>query len=353
MKILEANLSDSAALQALQARCPQGLSLSIYSINTPDFFARAKAYEAYKVFTAYDANDMLLGSAAVGLRTGRINGEMQRLGYEFQYFTAPEARQRGVAQALRGAIEEYLRAQNVALTYAMIIDGNLPSMHLFERQGFYCYRKLPNIIWLPYKKMPEPGASVRTAKAGDLAAIAELYNTTWRGHAFAEELTAQTLTERIERLHAFTLENLLVLEENGRLVAALGYWDWSQITQIRIKSLSPSLRWLERATSLAGKVVKLPKLPRKGDIMRQWCLTPIACEQPVHLQPLLARLNNLAIQNNIGQILALCEKDSPLQRALKLKGSFQTSSLSQIYVKPLIPQLNLNDVPLFIDSIDL
>jgi hypothetical protein len=52
MDIREAVLEDTHELQKLQAQCPQGRSLIVSTVNTPDFFARVKAYESYKVYVA-------------------------------------------------------------------------------------------------------------------------------------------------------------------------------------------------------------------------------------------------------------------------------------------------------------
>ena len=53
MFIREATLNDNEELQQLQIQCPQGTSLIVSTVNTPDFFARAKAYESYKVYVAW------------------------------------------------------------------------------------------------------------------------------------------------------------------------------------------------------------------------------------------------------------------------------------------------------------
>ena len=52
MNVREAVAEDNDELQELQAKCPQGTTLVVSTVNTPDFFARAKAYESYKVFVA-------------------------------------------------------------------------------------------------------------------------------------------------------------------------------------------------------------------------------------------------------------------------------------------------------------
>jgi len=65
MNIRDATIEDNQELQELQAKCPQGKTLIVSLVNTPDFFARAKAYGSYKVYVAYEDNQ-IIGSAACG-----------------------------------------------------------------------------------------------------------------------------------------------------------------------------------------------------------------------------------------------------------------------------------------------
>jgi hypothetical protein len=80
MDIREAVPDDNDALQELQSKCPQGTDLIASVVNTPDFFARAKAYESYKVYIAYEGNH-ILGSTACGFKNAVVNGEVRRVGY--------------------------------------------------------------------------------------------------------------------------------------------------------------------------------------------------------------------------------------------------------------------------------
>jgi hypothetical protein len=80
MYIREATPNDNEELQRLQAQCPQGTSLIVSTVNTPDFFARAKAYESYKVYAACE-EDTIIASHACALRNALVNGELSRVGY--------------------------------------------------------------------------------------------------------------------------------------------------------------------------------------------------------------------------------------------------------------------------------
>jgi len=61
MNIREATPKDNHELQGLQAKCPQGSKFVVSLINTPDFFARAKAYGSSKVYVA-SGEERIIGS---------------------------------------------------------------------------------------------------------------------------------------------------------------------------------------------------------------------------------------------------------------------------------------------------
>ena len=71
MHIREAKVEDNKELQLIQSQCPMGSNLVVSTINSPDFFARAKAYESFKVFVSCK-NNKIAGSMAVALTHGII-----------------------------------------------------------------------------------------------------------------------------------------------------------------------------------------------------------------------------------------------------------------------------------------
>jgi len=141
MHIREAMPEDNEELQELQAKCPQGTTLIVSVVNTPDFFARAKAYESYNVYVACE-NNRIIGSAACAIRDAVVQGSICQVGHQFQLFVSPEYRRKGVASKLHQYREDYLTQQGVVLSYALIIEGNVPSMRYALRQGFKLHRTL-------------------------------------------------------------------------------------------------------------------------------------------------------------------------------------------------------------------
>ena len=124
MDIREAVPEDNDALQALQAKCPQGTDLVATVINTPDFFSRAKAYKIYKVYVACEGK-RILGSTACGFKDVIVNGNVKRVGYGFQAFVAP-------------IFAITILASAITATLGMIALNKLPRLHhpLFDSERF-------------------------------------------------------------------------------------------------------------------------------------------------------------------------------------------------------------------------
>ena len=186
MYIREATADDNNELQELQAKCPQGTTLIVSTVNTPDFFTRVKAYESYKVFVAC-IDDHIIGSAACVIRNAVVNEQLRRVGYLFQLFVSPEYRREGVASQLFRYREDYLTQQGAVLAYALIIEGNIPSIRYVETQGFKLHRKLVMPALAIYKEMDVPSrGKIRPIEQEDLDAVAKLMNDTWEGYELNE-----------------------------------------------------------------------------------------------------------------------------------------------------------------------
>ena len=348
MNIREALPEDNDELQELQAKCPQGTTLVASNVNTPDFFARAKAYESYKIFVACEGG-RIIGSAACVLRNAIVNGKISRVGYVFQAFVSPDARRKGVASRLLQQREDYLSQQGAVLIYTLIIEGNLPSMQYVERRGFNLHRTLVMPALVVRKEMNVPSMGrIRPVISGDLATVAELLNETWQGFEFYEPTSAEALTQFINRTPAYSSDSLLVLEDQGEILACLGFWDWSQIMRITVKALSLKMRMIG---FLLTTTRILPEFLKPGDIMKQIMLTPIGFKDPSHLAVLVRYVNNQALLSGIQQIFCICERDHMLLRSMK--GFIRVNTAMHLYVMLLQQNISLSDTKVFIDGIDM
>jgi N-acetylglutamate synthase-like GNAT family acetyltransferase len=335
-------------LQRLQEKAPQGKSFVVSTVNIPDFFSRVRVYESWKVFNAYH-NDRIVGSAACAIRDAVVGGRIHPVGYEFQYFTSPEYRRKSIAQALRKRIEHYLSDQGTVLSYACIMEGNLPSMRLFERQGFHLHRRLVMPAIAVRKEVRvHSDENIRSVTSRDLEAVAELLNQTWSGHDLFEPASAERLAHTIERTENLSYNNMFVLENRGRITACAALWDWSKIMRINVLRFTLKMQILLRVLFLTRV---LPRFPRPGDILRQMMLTMVGYKSPADLAPLVEHVNNLAWKDDVEQVFCICERKDELLQSLK--GFTRIDTGVNLYVKLLHSDISLTDAPVAMTGFDM
>ena len=351
MEIREAIAEDNDALKELQAKCPQGTDLIASVVNTPDFFARAKAYEAYKVYIASEGNN-ILGSTAVGLKSAVVNGKVKRVGYGFQAFVPPEHRRKGVASLLHQHRENHALQEGAVLFYTLVLEKNTPAMRYIERRGFKQHRTVVMPGLAVYKEMETAsGGNVRQGQLGDLGSLAKLSNETWKDFELYEPKSAGGLLEFMERTPGYSVDNLLVFEKGGKILAFLGYLDWSQIMKITVEAMSLKMRSMGFMLRVAGLFRQMPRFIKPGDTLKQIMITLVGFTDPQDFSLLLRHLNNLALQRGIKQIFCICDRNSVILKGL---GKFiRIDTAVNLYVKYLQQEELIAEKPVFIDGIDM
>ena len=348
MYIREATVNDNEELKQLQAQCPQGTSLIVSTVNTPDFFARAKAYESYKVYAACEG-DTIIASHACALRNALVSGKLNRVGYSFQTFVHPNHRKKNIAKRLLQHMEDHLIQNGAVLVYGLIMERNLPSIKLVESVGFRLHRKLimPGLA-IRKELVIKSREKIRSARSDDLANVAELLNETWQNHDLYEPASAETLARFISRTPGFSMENLLVLENRGEILACLGFWDWSQVMKLTLKALNLKFKIIGRLLFITRV---LPRVLKPGDQLNQIMLTLIGYKEPSHLAVLIRYINNYAFKKDIKQIFCICERNHTVLNSLK--GFVRISTNIGLYIKPLKGNFMLHKAPVFVDGIDM
>jgi hypothetical protein len=351
IRIRLATPDDSIDLQSIQSRSAIGTDLMITPVNAPDFFGRTRAYQKCQIFVACDGNS-IVGSAACALRTLIVNGKEQTVGYEFQYITEPSYQQRGIAGRLRKRIEIYLQEQNAAFSYCLIMENNLPSMRMCERNGFVKHRTLAMpIIFVNSPRPVQPKAVIRRASNKDLNNMADLLNNTWRNYDFYESMTGDSLDSFISRLIGFSIENIFLFENENEILGCIGFWDLSKVMQVTVKSLSFKLNATRLLLHLVRPFKPIPLIPGRGDLLKQYYLIPIGYKDPSCLSMLLNYVNNIALENGGKQLIWVTEPEHPLMK--NLEGFWRENIAVHFYVKTIRSDVELVDNPVFVDGIDL
>jgi len=348
IEVREALPEDNAELQALQSICPQGTTLVVSTVNTPDFFARVKAYESHKVYVALEDRH-IIGSAACALRMGLVSGKLRQIGYLFQAFASPQHRRKGVASRLIKKCEDYITGKDAEIIYCLLMEGNLPSMRLFEGKNFIRRRTLvmPSLVVRKEMDLPSEG-NIRPMSPQDFKVVAELLNETWHNYNFYEPTSAEDFARFINRTPAYSLDNLLVFENHGEILACVGFWDWSLVMRVTVEALSLKMRvmgWL-----LVGARI-LPDFLKPGDVLKQIMLTPVGFREHSHLSILLKAVNNIALSRGFEQIFCICERNHEMLKSIK--GFTRIDTKVYLYAKILKEDAFLDDAHIYIDGIDM
>ncbi len=353
MQVRPAREADNQALIELQARCPQGSGMVTSLVNTPDFFARAKALGEHRVFVV-EQGGRIAASGSCGIREAQVGGKPARTGYLFDFFAAPEQRRSGLASAVCDALEAHLRDERECdLVYCLIRKDNPGSRRLFESRGYRARRLLQIKVMMPYQRLagPETG-DLRKAKEADLPEIAELLDRTWRGHQLYQPADAELLADFVRRTPGHGVDKLWLLRErDGSLAACAGAWDWSAITRLKVVSTTRSLRFWAAVGPVLARFRKFPEFPRGGDQIDQWCLTTIGFRAPSHVATLLRRINDEALAAGVGWVFLLADDEPWLRPALE--GHMCGRAATFLYSRSFTKGVSFDRSPLAVDGIHL
>jgi GNAT superfamily N-acetyltransferase len=351
MHIREATHADSAELVALQSRCPQGTSFSVTLVNSPHFFTRVDIHDEYRVYAACE-DARIVGSIACVVRDALINARVARVGRVFQLFVDPAYRGMGLAGKLLAACEKYLQSRAASLAYAIIMQGNTPSMRCFEGQGYLLHRTLPMPGIVVYRDMDLPcSENVRQATVDDLPAIADLLNSTWGSVDFYEPADAAGLASLAQRVPGLAIDNIFLLTRDGQVRASLGFWEMGRVMRMTVKSLSFKMRAAGAMIGAMRLFGPAPSPPLPGDVLNQAALTHMGYEDSRDLAALLRHLNNHVHAMGIGQIFYACEKGSSLLGITR--GFVHIDSAMHLYIRPLQTGLKPGSGPVHITGLDL
>ncbi len=294
-----------------------------------------------------------IGSVACAILETFVNGRLKKTGYIFHAFVAPEFRGKGIVRKLYEHCEEFLKSQGVRIGYGLILQDNLANRRAAGRAGYEAY-KGPRIEYLlTYRQMPVHSATkrIRTMTMADAGIVCDLLNRMWMGYDLYEPMTVKKLVSDIETIPGFDLDNIVIVEDNGRIVACASYWDWSEITKIAVISWNTRIKVTAIALDIARIFRNVPVLSKPGDVLRQWCLINFAFSSIEDFSLLLKYINNLVVDSRIDQLCFVSSKEH--EGIKELNGFVRLGFDSMLYVKSFEGTINLKSSNLWINGIGL
>ena len=256
IKVRPARASDNEALLSIHKNSPQGTTIILSTDSSPDYFNRTKAYKNSHVFVA-EENGKVVGSSSCAILDTVIDGKPCKARYGFGVMVDPAHRRKGVAYQL-GNQALHLLNEEVDLRFAIIIQGNTPSISLITKRGSKLMRDFHSVALFVYKGPPsEHPEYIRPMREEDTEDVVALLNRHYKGYDLYKPYTKTSFLQEIERKPFYELSDInLYVDEDG-VRACLGLWDYNKILRLSILDIPQEM--IDQ--SIASNA---PFIPEKG-----------------------------------------------------------------------------------------
>ncbi len=145
MRIRPYRSADDAELMAIEYRSPRGASDPFVHYRRR-FADRAALFADCQLFVL-EHEERVAGCVAVALKYTQINRDPVTLGYIFDLRVDTDLRRQGLGKLLVKCVEDYALSRGAIGMYGLIVSVNLPSLRLFEQQG---YMRIRQALYLEY-----------------------------------------------------------------------------------------------------------------------------------------------------------------------------------------------------------
>ncbi|MGH7371396.1 MAG: GNAT family N-acetyltransferase [Candidatus Methylomirabilales bacterium] len=227
--IRDARPQDNEALIELDRQCVMGGTIQLVFDRSPDFFARSRAYESFRMCVA-EQEGTLIGVGGVTVKSLRVNGIRHRWAYFYDLRVHPSHRRRGIAGLIANALVDGIRDAGITSAYSLVIEGNAPSESFVEMRGS-----------LPFKRCAlallsgEAGAS-RLERIPDVGSeVASLLEATYRSYHFTPPWDPETLHGTLDRLTPLGWEGMYGRRAEKGWGCCFGLWDYSSVMQMTFR----------------------------------------------------------------------------------------------------------------------
>jgi GNAT superfamily N-acetyltransferase len=239
--VRQASSADNEALIKLELDSPVVLPGAEESCDrSPDFFACHRVQGIHRVMLA-ELRGRPVGFMAGLIQSPLIRGRARRLVYIQRARVHPDYQGLGIAWALANVLFAWSRTHGAEGPFYLIAPGNQRSVAFGGRAG----RRWPvDVRLLGFDASGTRVSQAQKVAPDRLGDVVDLVNRTHAGEDFFEQLTVESLGERLSRDDSYRIEHLYGVMDGGQLAAVAGLWDKGAIAeQIRV----------DRATGLESR----------------------------------------------------------------------------------------------------
>jgi RimJ/RimL family protein N-acetyltransferase len=295
--------ADDAALCRLFASVAMEGDLSLAVERTPEFFALYRIQgDPWRTYLA-ELEGRIEGLATLLARPGWLHGERRTVGYVGDLRLAPKARGGFfLGRAFGPFLREAFAALGCEVAYTAILSSNRAAIRaLVERSRRFpdkpVYRPwrayaITNLHLTRRRRPRACGVEVRTAREEDLPAVAALLARDHQARPFGYAFDEALLRQRLREWPGLTLDRFYLAERGGALVGVTAVWDPDPIKRFRVLAYRGGMRWIRRAFDVGAVLLRYPRLPRPGEVLRYGYLTHVSVvdEDPAVMGALLDRI---------------------------------------------------------------
>jgi GNAT superfamily N-acetyltransferase len=228
--IRDARREDNQALIELDRQCVMGGAIQLAFDRSPDFFARSRAYDNFRLRVA-EQGGTIIGVGGVTVKSLAVNGIRQKWAYFYDLRVRPTHRRRGVAGLIAEALVEAIRDVGISAAYSLVIEGNTPSESLVEKRGSIPLKRCA-LALLSGVAGPAPPGFVRITERSEVAPLLE---ATYRSYHFTPCWGSETLGRTLDRLTPVGWQAMYGKGAPRGWGVCFGLWDYSRVMQMTFR----------------------------------------------------------------------------------------------------------------------
>ncbi|MCK5690365.1 hypothetical protein KAI87_13895, partial [Myxococcota bacterium] len=267
----------------------------------PDAFAigEQKCDDVY--WAGLFVEDELAGYGMLGHHEALIGGCPTTVSYYGNLYLDKKFRGFGLHKRIAEFLFGHSRRKEASYGYAIVMQGNQAAERHIGK-GSILGPSIPHnriaatldarSVVVTTRKKIKSKLEIREARQEDIPAIVGLLQDEHRERFLGLVIDEDIFKRRIKKRLGFSLSDYLVAIEEGQIVGAAAAWDCVGFKQTRVLKYQRSMWPLRAGYALMGPFLKLPRLPRAGDPLRELYLTDVAVlnRDPQILEPLFAAL---------------------------------------------------------------
>jgi predicted N-acetyltransferase YhbS len=227
--IRDARPQDNEALIELDRQCVMGGTIQLVFDRSPDFFARSRAYESFRLCVA-EEDGTLIGVGGVTVKSLRVGGIRQRWAYFYDLRVRPTHRRRGVAGLIANALVDGIRDAGITGAYSLVLEGNVPSESFVEMRGSIPYTQCALAL------LPGEAGPPRLERIPEVSdEVASLLDATYRSYDFTPSWDPKMLHGTLDRLAPLGWQGMYGIRAQTGWGCCFGLWDYSSVMQMTFR----------------------------------------------------------------------------------------------------------------------